>query len=223
VAFSEVGAWVSFASGQLGQLSREPFELLETYALSGAGQPRAPYDSGALAYTGKDRLWVVSASGGGQGAGVLTAFDTAHGTVANQLDLGLGPRARGDMSGSAVGGTLAPAAAATRVFRGCGYENTGLEPSAPSRPTVWQNVHVSAVVGPDAELEVSVRHAARESELAAASYQALGTLPTARSPWPLDFPADGVVEVRIALRALGALGAPRVAQVGVQWRCVGPE
>jgi hypothetical protein len=183
----------------------------------------APYEAIGLSLDARGRVWVVSAEGGKAGAGLATAFDPVSETVSAQVSVGLGPRAQGDMTGVAFGGELAPSAEVRHVFAGCGHESQAGDAGFAGRRTQWLRVHVEALTGPDARVEVAARRAQTESALSAQPFTKLGALPDKPSPFALDFPAGGVVEVQLTLRADGALGAPRIAGVGLEWTCPGPD
>ncbi|MCZ7683542.1 MAG: hypothetical protein M5U28_34075 [Sandaracinaceae bacterium] len=72
-------------------------------------------------------------------------------------------------------------------------------------------------------MTLEARHAASASELRAASFVRLGTLPEEPAPYPLELPAGGVVELRLTLEVDGVAGAPRVRRVGLEWACPGPD
>jgi hypothetical protein len=68
-----------------------------------------------------------------------------------------------------------------------------------------------------------VRHAADADALDAEGYARLGALPDDASPFALELPEAGVLQVRVTLHAEGRIGAPRLSRVGVEWGCLGPE
>jgi streptogramin lyase len=221
VAFRGAQAWVAYTSAQLGELGWEPLSSLHTYELAQGSV--MPYESIAAAVDSLGKLWVVSASGGAAGVGVATRFDPDSGKVSAQVPVGRGPRAQGDLTGAALGGDFVPNGESSYVFAGCGHESLKGAPDYAGRHTQWVDVHVPASLGPGAKLVVAARWAATQSALAGGTYVTLGTLPADSSPLPLHVGEGGLLEVRLTLSSLGAIGAPRVAQVGVQWRCPGPE
>ena len=72
-------------------------------------------------------------------------------------------------------------------------------------------------------VQVEARHATDGGSLPDAEWTLLGTLPQDQPPFDLDFETGGVVEVRLTLQVSGYLGAPRIAHVGLEWRCPGPD
>lgn len=221
IAIDGEEAWVAFTSGSLGHLTRSPLAIDTVYDLGSGGV--IPFETIGLSLDSRGRVWVTSAKGGEQGKGLLTAFDPVTEKVDAQLTVGLGPRAQGDMTGVMFGGDLAHAGAVSRVFFGCGHESRIGDAGLAGRETEWQRVHVDAQFGPDAAVDVEARWAEDQDGLSAETFQDVGTLPRDSSPLPLEFPEGGVLEVRVRLRADGALGAPRLRNVGVEWTCPGPE
>ncbi|HEY2732890.1 MAG TPA: hypothetical protein VGI70_02850, partial [Polyangiales bacterium] len=125
-----------------------------------------------------------------------------------------------DLSGIAFAANFTPAGDASHVFFGCSADQDG---GVSNISTEWQSVHIASVIGPGGSLEVAVRRADQEEQLSAADFQIVGTLPNDSMPFALSLAPGGVVEVRLVLRAAAALGAPRVARVGLEWRCPGPS
>ena len=79
------------------------------------------------------------------------------------------------------------------------------------------------LLGDGASVLVEARHADTREALAKAKFQALGSVPADPQPFALSFPTGGLVEVRVTLRTAERLGAPRIALVGVEWHCPGPD
>lgn len=218
IASPAAGSWVVFESGKIASLSREPLEIVERYSLA---QDFTPYESVALSADGLGRLWAISTQGGPDGVGLATRFDPEQAKVTAQVPVGAGPRGSGDLSGYASGGAYAREGTLSHVFGGCGREardTSGLEAG-----THWLRLHVASITGFGASVEVAARHASDEAGLADAAYLQLGTLPAAGDVFALAFPDGGVVEVQLRLRSPAALGAPRVARVGLEWSCPGPD
>jgi hypothetical protein len=218
IASPAAGSWVVFESGKIASLSREPLEIVERYSLA---QDFTPYESVALSADGLGRLWAISTQGGPDGVGLATRFDPLQAKVTAQIPVGAGPRGSGDLSGYASGGAYAREGTLSHVFGGCGREardTSGLEAG-----THWLRLHVASITGFGASVEVAARHASDEAGLADAAYLQLGTLPAAGDVFALAFPDGGVVEVQLRLRSPAALGAPRVARVGLEWSCPGPD
>jgi hypothetical protein len=111
---------------------------------------------------------------------------------------------------------------ASHVFAGCGRE--GRETDAVSQAqTEWLNLRVAPLLGAGATVAISVRHADSLERLPDADYKRLAELPRDAGPFPLQLPAGGAIEVALDLASAYAIGAPRIARVGVEWRCPGPE
>jgi hypothetical protein len=145
--------------------------------------------------------------------------------VTAQVPLGRGPRAGGDLTGSASGGQYEREGAVSHVFGGCGRE-ARVTDGVSQGETDWRNVRVVALVGAGGRVSVAVRRADDEAGLADAAYEVLGELggPTSdASPFPLTIQPGGVIEVQLRLMSEQAIGAPRIVRVGVEWRCSGPD
>jgi streptogramin lyase len=211
-------SWVGYESGSIASVVSVPLGVGATLSL--ASGDTTPYETIALASDTLGQLWAVSTQGGPAGRGVATRVDPDTTHVTAQVPVGLGPRGGGDLSGSAFAANFAPEGQATHVFLGCAPDGAG-NTGAAAR-TQWKNVHVASLSA-GASVEIAVRHADQEQQLAAATFRVLGTLPQIETPFALDLPDGGVLEVRLVLRSPGALGAPRVARVGVEWRCPGPD
>ncbi len=214
-------AWVAYTSARVGEFQLTPLLVKDTYDLAHAGT--APYETIAASSDSFGKLWLVSASGGPGELGVATRFDPSSHAVTAEVPVGRGPRAQGDLTGAALGGELVPSADASHVFAGCGHEAIASGSSQAGKLTQWVAVHVTASLGPGARLVVAARSAAAQSGLARAKYSALGNFSGDRAAFALHVPDGGFVEVKLTLSAGSAIGAPRVARVGVQWRCPGPE
>ena len=78
-------------------------------------------------------------------------------------------------------------------------------------------------MGEGASVTVEARHAEDRAGLEDAEWTTLGVLPEDEPPYPLAFETGGVVEIRLTLRVSGRLGAPRIARVGLEWACAGPD
>lgn len=220
VAAISGGSWLTYASGQIARLS--PESLLPQAAKSLAAEGMTPFETFALSADGNGQLWAVSTQGGPDGVGLATRFDPAAGMVSAQVPVGRGPRAGGDLSGMASGGEFERAGRATHVFAGCGRAGRGSD-AVSEGETQWLNLRVVALLGAGAKVGVSVRQAASEDELSDAMFNTLGELPGDASPFALDLPKGGVIEVALDLQSVHAIGAPRIGRVGVEWRCPGPE
>lgn len=211
--------WVAYSSGQIARLGSESLSPQPAQSLAADGL--TPFETFALSADGFGQLWAVSTQGGPSGVGLATRFDRATGMVSAQVPIGVGPRAGGDLSGSASGGDFARMGRATHVFGGCGRE--GKLEAVSLGQTRWLNLRVDARLGAGAKVSISLRHAASIEALPDESFNMLGELPRDASPFALQLPDGGAIEVALELESRHALGAPRIARVGVEWRCPGPE
>jgi hypothetical protein len=210
--------WVSYDSGDIARVTEDP--LAVGNAMSLAQADAMPLETVALSADSLGQLWAISTQGGVDGRGLATRFDPSMSMVTAEVSVGVGPRGSGDLSGIAFAANFAPEGETSHVFLGCAEDEDG---GVGNVATIWQNVHVESVIGAGGSLEVAVRRADQASQLSAAEFQIVGTLPKDSMPFPLSLAPGGVVEVRLVLRASGALGAPRVAHVGLEWRCPGPS
>lgn len=213
------GSWVGYSSGQIARVAPESLQPSAASPLSSQGF--MPFETFALSADGLGQLWAISTQGGPGGVGVATRFDPKEDRVSAQVPLGRGPRAGGEGS-SASAGEFARAGRTSHVFAGCGRE--GRETGAVSQAqTEWLNLRVVTLLGAGAKVVVSVRHAASVEALSDAAYRELAELPRDTAPFPLQLPAGGALEVALDLESQHAIGAPRVARIGVEWSCPGPE
>jgi hypothetical protein len=210
-------SWVTHTAGRLTRISHAPLALDGTYSLGSAGL--APYDSSAISGDDTGRLWIASGSGGPGGLGLLTRFDVAGGRVTAQTPLGFLPRPEGDLTGARRFSELEPEGAASHVFTGC----TRSESSGSTTGTTWRALHIAGVVGMGSAVEAEARHAETREALDDAAYVSLGVLPDDPSPFPLDLPEGGVLEIRLTLRSTNHHGGPRIARAGLEWSCPGPQ
>lgn len=208
--FGADGFWVAHTGGRMSEVALDPLRVRRTLGLT--DDAVSPIETIGAAYDARGRVWGVSSRGGAGGVGLATRLDPASGAVTAQVPVGRGPHVQGDLTGARVRHVLVPRGSATHVFRGCGDDE----------PTEWLRVHVAAALGSNGRVILEARHAARESELASASFVRLGAIPDEPAPYALAFPEGGVVEVRLTLDVDGVAGAPRVRRVGLEWRCPGP-
>jgi len=178
-----------------------------------------PYDSSAISGDDAERLWVVSSSGGTDGTGLLTRFDVATGRVTAQTPLGFLPRPQGDLTGARRFSKLEPEGEASHIFAGC----TQREGDGDTTGTTWRSLYIAGAVGTGSAVEAQARRAATRELLDDEEYVSLGVLPEDESPFPLALPQGGVVEIRLILRSTNHHGGPRVARVGLEWSCPGPQ
>ena len=213
-------SWVVDTSGSLSRVSRHPLDIVASFDL--ASDDARPLESTAISADSWGRLWVVSARGGPTGQGVLTQFDPELGDVTAQIPLGRLPRGQGDLTGWQDLGEFAPQGSASHVFEGCGPLARSPDVERSGQASEWLRVHVASTTGADTHVRVQARHAIDRDALADADFLVLGELPDDPSPFALAFEPGGVVEVRLTLYVGGRIGAPRIARVGLEWRCPGP-
>lgn len=210
--------WLIYTSGELARLDPGSLEPSEPIGLTSQGL--TPFESHALAADGAGRLWIVSTQGGPDGRGLVTRYDPGAGQVSAQVAVGKGPRGAGDLTGLGLGAPFVSEASQRHVFEsGCGQQ-AGVSAGAGTR---WKAIHLAARVGAGGEVELAVRRADAVADLEEAEFETLGVFPWDESPYLLDVPDEGVLEVQLTLRARYATGAPRVARVGLEWVCAGPE
>ncbi len=202
--------WMAHTPGNVSEVAIDPLRIRNTYSVAGEGV--TPFETIGVAVDALDQIWTVSSQGASGGRGVATRLDPDSGDVTAQVVVGGRPHVQGDLTGARVRTGLVPSASATHVFHGC----------AGGAATTWLRAHVDADPGTNGSVMLEARHAASESELTGQSFVALGTLPDQPPPYELSFPDGGVVEVRVTLTVSGAIGAPRVRRIGLQWMCPGP-
>jgi streptogramin lyase len=213
-------SWLAYSSGAVAKLPAASLQPSAAIALG--AETLTPFETFALTMDAAGQLWALSTQGGPGGVGLATRIDPATARVTAQVPVGRGPRAGGDPSGGALGGQFEREGSVSHVFGGCGRE-ARLADGVSQSQTDWLNVYVSALSGAGGKVSVSVRHAANEEGLAEATYAVIGELPRDTSPLALRLPSGGVIELELRLGSENAIGAPRVARVGVEWRCSGPE
>jgi hypothetical protein len=215
-------SWLAYDSGQIAQVRRAPLAVDAAQPL--ASNVWTPFETVALSADGDGQVWAISTQGGPNGVGLATRFDPERKQVTAQVPVGLGPRASGDFTGYASGGEFAALGSATRVFRGCGHETRDQDQDVGSlAATRWLRLHVAASIGSGANVVVSVRRADDDGALAGVAFRRLGELPQDGDVYGLDVSPGGVLEVQLELRSPVAIGAPRIARVGVEWACPGPD
>jgi len=203
--------WIAHTASMISAVELDPFRVVETLSLTDASVQ--PLESVGIAVDAFGQVWAASSQGGVDGNGVATRVDPETGAVTAHVSVGLAPHVQGDLVGNRVQHALVERATATHVFDGCG----------PDVETEWRNVHVTADPGAYGRVLVEARHAPDEAGLASATFERLGEIPDAPSPWDADYPPGGVLEVRLTLEVDGRVGAPRVRRVGVEWGCPGPD
>lgn len=201
--------WVAHTGGLLTMLDVAPLRVRRTVDLRAGGA--SPLETVGLGSDTIGHLWAVSEHGGAGDLGVATRVDL-DGTVSGQVTIGGAPHTQGDLTGIMRGGAFLPDGSETHVFRGC---VTG--------EATWIALHFEAHEGSSGSILFEARRALDEGGLGAATFVPLGTYPDASGPFSLALDAGGVVEVRVTLRAASRRGAPRLARVGLEWSCPGPE
>jgi streptogramin lyase len=217
------GSWVGYEAGALASVDREqdPMQLSAAYPLR-QGDVK-PFETVALSADAFGQVWAISTQGGPSGTGLATRFDPDSMLVTAQVPVGRGPRGSGDLSGYASGGEYARAGSASHVFGGCGREARSDADQPITAGTRWLRLHVQYLAGAGATIAISVRRADDEDGLDGADFIPLGTLPSDQAMFSLSLAPGGVVEVKLDLSSPSALGAPRVARVGLEWDCPQPD
>jgi hypothetical protein len=217
VAALDTDSWVTHTAGRLTRIAHDPLAVDGTYSLGSEGL--VPFDSSAISGDDSGRLWIANGSGGPRGEGLLTRFDIVTGRVTAQTPLGFLPRPDGDLTGARRFSKLEPEGAASHVFTGCARS----ESSGSTTGTTWRALHIAGVVGEGSTVEAEARHAETREALDDEAYVSIGLLPEDPSPFALELPQGGVVEIRLILRSTNHHGGPRVARVGLEWSCPGPQ
>jgi streptogramin lyase len=213
-------AWVAYESGQLGHVQLDPLRVGASVALEAEGV--SPFETAAVSADSLGKLWAISVQGGPNGSGVASRFEPDTMQVSAQVPVGLGPRGGGDLSGIGLGDDFAREGETSHVFGGCGREGHGTTQFGAMR-THWGSLHVSATMGVGASIDVAIRRADDDTALAAQPFQGLGALPETGPVFPVDVADGGVLEVRVTFHSPAAIGAPRIARVGIEWICPGPD
>lgn len=206
----DVGFWAAHTAAMASQVEVTPVRVTETLGLVSS---ESPFETIGVGIDAAGQVWTVSSQGGPDGAGLATRLDPESGVVRAQVPVGRAPHVQGDLTGSRLRIAPVPEAELTNVFEGC----------VPTADTQWLNVHVAGSPGANGRIALEVRHAADRAGLASAPWVEVGALPDSTSPWALDFPDGGVLEVKLILSVDGLGGAPRVRRVGLEWRCPGPD
>lgn len=201
--------WVAHTGGYVSMLDPAPLRVRRSFDLRTMGA--APLDTVGLGSDTIGHVWAVSEHGGAGDLGVATRIDL-DGTVSAQVTIGGSPHTQGDLTGVMRGGAFLSDGSESHVFRGC---RTG--------DAMWLALHVEAHEGTSGTILFEARHGTDDADLATQPFAAVGTFPDEPDPYPLSFPDGGLVEIRVTLVAASRLGAPRLARVGLEWRCPGPE
>ena len=221
LALAQTG-YIGYTSGQVARMERvrEPYSIGKAVSLK--SELGTPFEIAALSADGSGNVWAISTQGGPADVGLATRFDPDSLKVTAQVALGKGPRAGGDFSGLGSGGEYERAGSATHVFGGCGREGRETDEAA-QLLTQWKRLRVAAVSGAGAKVTGWVRRADTEAQLEAAEFKLLGEVPAMGPVFALQLAVGGVLEVKLELESAAAIGAPRVARVGVEWDCPGPD
>jgi streptogramin lyase len=213
--------WVVYTSGQIGSVEWDPLHADDALELRMGDD--VPFETVALSADSLGQLWAVSVQGGPDQRGLVTRFDPQGKQPTAAVPVGRGPRALGDFTGMALGEDFAPEGQASHVFYGCEGDDQAADPKRAGILTRWGALHVAALLGRSASVQIEVRRADNSDALSAQQFQNVAQLPAADSIFPLDLQDGGVVEVRLTLHSPAAIGAPRIARVGLEWQCPGPE
>ncbi len=207
-----VGFWIAHTAAMASHVTFDARPRVdETWSVG--DDAVTPVETIGVAVDAAAQVWTVSSQGGPDGRGVATRLDPETGAIGAQVTVGLAPHVQGDLTGSRLRVAPVPSASTTEVFEGC----------VPAADTEWLNLHVAGTPGGQGSITLEARHAPDRAGLSAAAWVTLGTIPDDPAPYPLAFPAGGVLEVRLTLSVDGLAGAPRVRRVGVEWRCPGPD
>jgi streptogramin lyase len=210
ISIGDGDLFVAHTAGSLSRIDADARAVLAEHDLTSADAE--PFESIGVGVDGFGQVWIASGQGGPGGVGVATRVSADDGAILAQVPVGLAPHTQGDLTGAELRGGFVPEGEATHVFSGCIDGQTD-----------WRNLHLAALAGPRGSVEVAIRHASTETALSGASWSVLGTFAVDPSPYPLDVPEGGVLEVRLVLRTEDRDGAPRVRRVGVEWVCPGPD
>jgi streptogramin lyase len=210
--FTPDGAlWVAHTGGLVTELGVAPLHVRRTVDLQAGAY--TPTETIGMGVDTLGHVYAVSRDGGDGGNGLVSRIDLPRGDVGATVTTGRAPHTQGDLTGVMLGGEFVDMGSESHVFLGCDVDG----------PTMWRDLHVEADAGATGTITVEARHAADVSGLDAAAFAVVGVIPGSASPFPLAFPDGGVVEVRVTLSTSSRLGAPRVARVGLEWRCSGPD
>jgi streptogramin lyase len=220
VVMLDPAAWIAYESGQVARVQIDPLSVGASISLNAQGV--TPFETIALSADSLGKVWAVSVQGGPNGNGVATRFEPDTMQVSAQVPVGLGPRGGGDLSGLGLGDDYAPDGETSHVFGGCGRDSHSTA-ALGAMLTHWGSLHVSALMGAGASIDVAIRRANDDAALADQPFQMLGSLPESGPVFPIDVADGGVLEVRVTLHSPAAIGAPRIARVGIEWICPGPD
>ncbi|MCC7536517.1 MAG: hypothetical protein IT379_09905 [Deltaproteobacteria bacterium] len=211
VAIAPTGeVWIAHTGALVSRLFGESLRLEQLFDLVRPGV--TPRETIGIAVAHDGSAWSISERSGDTELGIATRIDASDGPI-DDVVVGRAPHTQGDLTGGALRAAFVPDGFLRRVFDGCGE----------TLATRWERVHLVADLVGASAVVLRTRHARRSAELAAAPFVELGTLPDDDSPFALDLPESGVVEVEATLVARDRASAPRLVSIGVEWECPGPD
>ncbi|MFK7984583.1 MAG: MopE-related protein [Sandaracinaceae bacterium] len=208
--FDQGQFWMAHTSGEASEVGIDPLRVRQSLSTAAA---LTPVETIGVALDPAGHVWTVSSRSTDSDRGVASQVEPETGAVVSQVEVGRGPHVQGDLIGNRVAIRSEPDGEQTHVFDGCPADGE----------TEWIRVHLGGDPGGAGRIRLGARHAASRSALADQPFVELGVVPDAPAPWDLSVPSGGVLEVRLRLETDGPIGAPRVARVGVEWRCPGPD
>ena len=212
IAVSQDAIYVTHTAGAISSVLTQSLSFVDTRALEGS--LGALVEAVGLSMDDTGSLWVTSRAASRTALGVLSYVDADSLELIGQLEVGIGPRALGDFAGGRVSRSYADEGSIRQRFMGCDDGSA----------TQWLGVYVRYQGGEGSHVEIEARSAPTSATLSNERFAALGVAPTDSLPFDLsEFTNGGVLELRLTLRSGGHIGAPRVSQVGVRWRCEGPN
>lgn len=202
------GDYVVHTAAAVSAVTHHPLRLSTTFPLLGPlGLPR---QTQAIAATGDGALWVPSHGGAADGRGLLTRLDPLTGQVTDQLVVGWGPAALGDLTGQRLLASFPPRATLRHRFAGCADGST-----------LFQAIHIDFSAGPGGTIAVAYRLEG-DAEPVRQPFIELATLSAPR-PLPLPDASGSAITLELTLNSINFSGAPRIRRVGLQWTCAGPQ
>ena len=204
------GDYVVHPEGALSQVDLQ--ELLVGPPLSLLGPVGRPLQTIAVGATTDGALWVPSHHSRDGVLGLASRLDSTLGLVTDQVQVGYGPAALGDLTGQRLLGSMPEMGVIERRFNGCGSASQ----------TLFEAIHLDMVAPTGSYVEVAFRVASSEAELTDEPYLAAQTL-TETGSFSLGPLLASKLELKLALHSGGHHAAPRVRRVGVEWSCAGPD
>jgi len=201
--------WVAHTGGSLTHVSSDPLAIAETIDL--AVGDLVGLETVGVAVDLDGRIWAVSREGAPSGNGLAFRLDPPTGAL-DAYEVGRDAYTYSDMTGHALRSFVNPTGFYRHVFLGC---NEGA--------TDWVRLHWDAVVPPRSALAFEVRRADDVASLGDEPFEPVAAVPDDDSPAALDLADGGVLEVRIGLETADRHATPRVATIGLEWVCPGPD